>query len=717
VQAGIGRSKKGIGFWLVAVIACWMWTSGCQDYNVPIAQTNTGTSPLGTVTITPAGLIFVDVGRTRNIIVTLTNDPGQQGVTWSLSGPGSLSNITTTSATYNGSATAADTATISATAVANATEIATASLYMVPLPTITTTTLPGGAVGTIYSGTVTGVNGTPPFNWSVSSGSLPPGITFAQASLNSIIFQGAPTCPSGAATCGSQTYNFTMQLNDVTSSVAKQAFSVTIAGTGSSSSGNSAILKSLAGGGVNNALLQGDYAFRFGGFNSQGMTASAGSFSADGSGNIVGGLVDRTGVAGGTQRGLGLTGTYSIGANNLGVMTLSFADGTNATYAMAVSADGSARFIEFDASAASSSGISSGTNGSGDMKKQDAASLASLKLAGNYVFQLAGVDSQGARMAAVGAFNVNDTGAMTAGVADVNDAGTMANAPFTGNFAQTTSGARTAEIDFDPKANAGIVSGHLSLYPVSADEFFAVETDAAGQPLMVGSIARQSVASFTSASFTGNGIVQATGFSNGETQMIFGLLTVDATTGAGALSAAQLSGGGASELNAKYSSSVFANGRVSLSAVPSTSSVTSAFGSSAPIIYLVRPNAGFVLGTDASVMVGWTQPQSVGTITSASFSGTIAGASVFPAGPAMTQSVVSFAFDGKGTVSGTGATSGPGGQTLLPILQGTYSVGSGDIFMSVTWPLQTAQPMLILSSGKLMVVPPSADYAPIAVKQ
>src|ERR1039458_5385079 len=91
-----------------------------------------------------------------------------------------------------------------------------------------------------------------------------------------------------------------------------------------------------------------------------------------------------------------------MSANNLGVMTLDFADGTNTIYAMAVSADGSARFIEFDASA------TAGTNGSGDMKKQDASSLATLKTAGNYVFQLAGVDSQGARMAAAGVFTVND---------------------------------------------------------------------------------------------------------------------------------------------------------------------------------------------------------------------------------------------------------------------------------------------------------------------
>jgi hypothetical protein len=711
VQAGIGRTKRGIGLGMICLAICAIWMSGCQDYNVPIAQTNTGTSAGGTITISPAGLVFVDVGRTRQMLVTVTSDSAAQGVTWALSGPGSLSGITTTTATYTGSMNAGDTATITATGVANPTEIVTASLYMVPLPTIPTTTLPAGTIGAAYNGIVNEVNGSAPFTWSVASGSLPPGITFSQTSLSAISFEGSPTCPGGAATCTTQTYNFTMQLDDVTSAIAKQSFSITINGTGSA---NSSALKTLAGGGVNNSLVQGDYAFRFGGFNSQqGMTASAGSFSADGNGNIVGGLVDRTGVAGGPQHGLALTGTYSIGANNLGVMTLNFADGSTGTYAIAVSADGSARFIEFDATA------TVGTNGSGDMKKQDPTSLASLKVAGNYVFQLAGVDSQGARMAAAGAFTVNDAGTMSSGVADINDAGTVANAPFTGNFAQTTSGARTAEIDFDPKASVGIVSDHLSLYPVSADEFFAVETDAAGQPVMIGSIVRQSAASFTSASFAGNGILQATGFSNGETQMIFGMIAADATSGASALSAAELSGGGASELNAKYTATVGANGRVALTSIATTSNAAPSSVSSSPIIYLVRPNAGFVLGTDVSVMVGWTQAQSPtsSTISAASFSGTIAGASVFPAGPSMTQSVVTFAFDGKGTVSGTGATSGPNGQALLPILQGTYTVGSGDIFMSVTWPLQTPQPMLILNSGKLMVVPPDATYAPIAVKQ
>ena len=53
-----------------------------------------------------------------------------------------------------------DVATISATGVANPTEIASASLYMVPLPTIPAATLPAGTTGVAYTGAVTETNGS-----------------------------------------------------------------------------------------------------------------------------------------------------------------------------------------------------------------------------------------------------------------------------------------------------------------------------------------------------------------------------------------------------------------------------------------------------------------------------------------------------------------------------------------------------------------------------
>jgi subtilisin family serine protease len=46
-----------------------------------------------------------------------------------------------------------------------------------PAPTITTTALPGGTVGQAYSQTLAATGGTPPYAWSLESGSLPDGLT------------------------------------------------------------------------------------------------------------------------------------------------------------------------------------------------------------------------------------------------------------------------------------------------------------------------------------------------------------------------------------------------------------------------------------------------------------------------------------------------------------------------------------------------------------
>jgi len=75
--------------------------------------------------------------------------------------------------------------------------------------------------------------------------------------------------------------------------------------------------------GVNNAELKGDYAFTFNGFSGNLATSSifgaVGRFTADGAGNLTNGELDTNGV-GGRAAGQSFTGTYSIGADNRGVM-------------------------------------------------------------------------------------------------------------------------------------------------------------------------------------------------------------------------------------------------------------------------------------------------------------------------------------------------------------------------------------------------------------
>jgi uncharacterized protein (TIGR03437 family) len=82
--------------------------------------------------------------------------------------------------------------------------------------TITSNTLPNGAVGQNYSTTLTASGGTTPYTWSVSSGSLPPGLQISSTGN----IAGAPT--------SSGVFNFTVRLQDATGAVLFSNLQITI---------------------------------------------------------------------------------------------------------------------------------------------------------------------------------------------------------------------------------------------------------------------------------------------------------------------------------------------------------------------------------------------------------------------------------------------------------------------------------------------------------
>src|SRR5258705_5768845 len=105
--------------------------------------------------------------------------------------------------------------------------------------------------------------------------------------------------------------------------------------------------------GVNDAELNGNYAFSFSGIHGNASVASTyaavGRFTADGAGNITNGELDTNGVGIGTFVAQAFTGTYSIGADHRGVMTFT-GPGGSLRFAFAMLANGNAHLIEFDAS-------------------------------------------------------------------------------------------------------------------------------------------------------------------------------------------------------------------------------------------------------------------------------------------------------------------------------------------------------------------------------
>ena len=86
-----------------------------------------------------------------------------------------------------------------------------------PMPTITTITLPDGTIGVPYSAAVQVFSGTPPLTWSVSAGSLPSGITLDSATGD---LTGTPTTPG--------TSSFTITVIDSLSQTDMGDYTVTI---------------------------------------------------------------------------------------------------------------------------------------------------------------------------------------------------------------------------------------------------------------------------------------------------------------------------------------------------------------------------------------------------------------------------------------------------------------------------------------------------------
>ena len=163
---------------------------------------------------------------------SLTNDTGNKGVTWNLSGPGctgttcgTLTSATTTSVTYNAPAAVSTGlgVTVTATSVASPTQYNSSQLFVMPPPSVVTTNLPNATPGYSYTTTLAASGGVQPLNWTLASGTLPAGLTLNSAG---IIF-GTPT--SGG------TSSFTLKVTDSSGSpsgtlTTQQTLSLTVVG-------------------------------------------------------------------------------------------------------------------------------------------------------------------------------------------------------------------------------------------------------------------------------------------------------------------------------------------------------------------------------------------------------------------------------------------------------------------------------------------------------
>src|SRR5882762_8689476 len=526
---------------------------------------------------------------------------------------------------------------------------------------VSTTSLPNGAQSVAYSQSLAAAGGTAPYSWSLLSGTLPSGL----APSASGIISGTPTSVG--------TNNFVVQVTDssVPAQSATQALSITIAWPGGSQS---------------NAALNGNYAFTFTGVSGNGIASSAfaavGRFTADGTGNLSNGELDTNAVGGGGAA-QAFTGTYSIGADNRGVMTLNFS-GSSAKLAFAMLANGNAQFIEFDASGGA------GTIGSGTMEKADTTAFSTARIIGDYAFGAAGFDNANNRAAIEGRFTSNGTGALTNAAGDVNGYGTDYAMNFTAaNYAvsNAATGRGTMSLAFTFGGTPDTMN--FVFYVVNSGKLFVMESDpvTTATPLLNGAVVRQQIPAggFTNASLNGNLVISLTGHSacgtvSGVPKAVVGLPT---TNGSGGLSLTydeNFCSAPNSVTGAPGTYSVASNGRASIT-----------IGGYNLVAYLMNVNQIFLFVSDVNVLFGVGEAQTAVSFTNTSLKGAYAGYATNAVGFGVTVFSGEFAADGAsptGTMTGTEDIGTPSGPNPGVAFNATYSISpsptNGRGMMTVT---------------------------------
>jgi hypothetical protein len=170
-----------------------------------------------------------------------------------------------------------------------------------------------------------------------------------------------------------------------------------------------------------NLSLNGPFAFSYSGNDSDGLLAAAGSFVADGGGNITSGIEDVDSFLLGISTGIPFTGTYVVGPDGRTTATIDTGHGV-ATWQFALTTNQHAVMIRFDSNKAGS--------GSGTIDQQNLNDLTTLPsvVKGLYAFSASGTDAAFKPMAIAGEFTSTGSNVLTASgsMIDVNDGGTIA---------------------------------------------------------------------------------------------------------------------------------------------------------------------------------------------------------------------------------------------------------------------------------------------------
>jgi hypothetical protein len=461
-----------------------------------------------------------------------------------------------------------------------------------------TTSLLDGTVGAPYEGQLVSTGGTPPFNWTVTAGTLPTGLVLSPTTG---AISGIPNGSPGNSP-------FTVEVSDASTpqQTSIQPLSITI---------NSSVAACTSTG--NDSILVGQYAFNLRGFNGTGFLAVVGSFTADGNGHITAGGADTNGVLGAQNGSLvPSASSYSVGPDNRGCATLATPFGTFYTrfavgdLSAGVSTQG--RIIEFD-TPSTSAYIASG------LILQQNPSAFLFPLTGSYALRTSGWDSStSGRIACVGL--VTGTKYQFSFLEqDCNDNGTVSNTTNVSNPANTQVNTYTTA-DANGRGtgllSVGQTTSGLTFYWVSSNELFIVNSDPiitfAGDWVPVAVPLGSSA--FNQSSFNNNVAAYASGLGLAG---VGGGVSISTETADGSSSvSAHLyrdEAGAWHDSTPTCTYAIVGIGRMTLSG--------SGCEPAPPIYYLNGLNSAYQVGTDAAIELGSFEPQTTG-LTTAAMAGT-----------------------------------------------------------------------------------------------
>jgi hypothetical protein len=275
-----------------------------------------------------------------------------------------------------------------------------------------------------------------------------------------------------------------------------------------------------------NASLSGPYAFSYTGNGQAGFEAFAGSFVADGNGNIVSGVEDIDSFTSGvsTQVSINTGSTYVVTPDGRGTITLNPGSQTSSTLEIALTTNQHASIIRFD----------TGATGSGSIDQQTVTDLSNtdIVISGPYVFSVSGADPSFKPEGIAGKFSTDGLGNISAlnSIVDINDGGVSqlegaltgcsACYSFDAMFAGTGRGTITlTSSDTGPHQYAFyIIDGtHLHLIEIDTNAFLAGEMlrAPAGNSFSTASLAKASYV-FTAGGTSKNGAYAAGGIFNSD---------------------------------------------------------------------------------------------------------------------------------------------------------------------------------------------------------